>query len=145
MSQPQTVFVVDDEPAITRAISRLLTAEGYTTRAFDSAQEFMDNYVPGTAGCVLVDVSMPGITGLDLQRWLMRLGHQLPVVFLTAFDDICDTDQTMMDRAVDVLSKPIGPLALLRAVEQALARDRKARLGQPPADGQGSAHSIPPA
>jgi FixJ family two-component response regulator len=128
MNQRQTVFVVDDEPTVVKAISRLLTAKGYTTRQYGSAQEFMQNYEPGTAGCLLLDLSMPEITGLDLQRWLLKSGDQLPVLFLTGLNDIYEADQPMIDDAVDVLMKPVDSRTLINAVEQALARDRATRL-----------------
>ncbi len=123
------MFVVDDEPKVLKALSRLLIAKGYTTRVFGSAQEFMDNYEPGAAGCLVLDVSMPRITGLDLQRWLANSSHSLPILFLTAFDDIPEGARA---GAVDVLMKPVSARVLITGIEEALARDRKARNGSGP-------------
>ena len=128
MNQNQTVFVVDDEPTVLKALSRLLTAEGYATRAFGSAQEFMDNYA-GAPGCLVLDLYMPGITGLDLQRWLVDSSHSLPVLFLTASDDLPEKDRAMLRGAVDVLMKPVVASVLISGIEEALARDRESRNG----------------
>jgi CheY-like chemotaxis protein len=95
--------------AIAKAILRLLTAKGYATRFFGSAHEFMENYEPGTAGCLVLDVLMPEMTGLDLQRWLAGAERQLPIIFLTGSDDFCKTDHTMTDLAVDELISLCGP------------------------------------
>jgi FixJ family two-component response regulator len=127
MKEEQTVFVVDDEPAVTKALSRLFKSSGYRTRAFGSAQEFMDQYTSGAAGCLVLDISMPGMTGLDLQRWLAASGGTLPILFLTALDDSPEKSRAMKEGAMDVLMKPVSPNALLRRVEEALALDREAR------------------
>jgi FixJ family two-component response regulator len=129
MNQKQTVFVVDDEQPVLKAISRLLRAEGYTTRAFGSAQEFMDHYKPGAAGCLLLDLSMPGITGQDLQRWLADSCDPLPILFLTASEDIPEGDRATLRGAVKVLMKPVVASVLIAGIEEALARDRQARNG----------------
>ncbi len=111
-----------------KALSRLLSAQGYSTRAFGSAQEFMDNYEPGAAGCLLLDLSMPGINGWDLQRWLADSSQPLPILFLTASDDFPEGDRTT-GRAVDVLMKPVIASVLIAGIEAALARDREGRNG----------------
>jgi FixJ family two-component response regulator len=127
MSAHQTVFVVDDEPAVARAVSRLLRASGYTARAFGSAQEFMDHYKPGAAGCLVADFSMPGLNGLELQQWLADSGLSLPVLFMTGLDDIPESVRAMMmEGAVDILTKPVNPGALLGGVQKALARNQGA-------------------
>ncbi len=128
MNQAQTVYIVDDEPAVARALARLLRASGYTTEVFGSAQEFMDGYQPGSAGCLVADFSMPEICGLDLQKRLAELGHRLPIVFVTGLDDLTDTERAMMmNGAVGILMKPVNPTVLLGAIEEALARDREIR------------------
>jgi len=129
LNEEQTVFVVDDEPTVARAVSRLLRANGYATQVFGSAQEFMEFYKPGAEGCLVVDFSMPGLGGLDLQQWLANSGRPLPVVFLTGLDDIPEAIRAMMDVAVDVLTKPVEADALLEGVEKALSRNRNARNG----------------
>src|SRR5579871_3297143 len=103
MSAEQTVFIVDDDPAVAKAVSRLLRASGYTAEVFGSAQEFMDFYKPGTSGCLMADFSMPGINGLELQRWLAESGSSLPVLFVTGLDDIPENVRAMMmEGAVDI-------------------------------------------
>jgi FixJ family two-component response regulator len=128
MTQDQTVYVVDDEPAVARALGRLLRAIGYTTELFGSAREFLDAYKPARGGCLVADFSMPEIGGLELQKRLADLGHRIPIVFVTGLDDIKDSELAMMrEGAVDILSKPVNPAELLAAIDEALARDRKSR------------------
>src|SRR5215472_12591445 len=108
MTAKQTIFIVDDDPAVAKAISRLLRACGYTAQVFDSAQEFMDSYKPATGGCLVADFSMPGINGLELQRWLVDSGLSLPILFVTGLDDIPEPVRAvMMEGAVDILTKPV--------------------------------------
>jgi len=126
MNEEQTVFVLDDEPAVVRALSRLLRAAGYRTEPFGSARDFMEHYNPGVPGCLLMDLSMPGITGLDVQQWLVTNGRPLPIIFLTG-QDIPEKVREMMQGAVDVLTKPVSGSALLKSIEEAFARDREAR------------------
>jgi FixJ family two-component response regulator len=127
MNAEQTVFVVDDDPAVGKALSRLLRASGYTARVFGSAQEFMNEYQPGTAGCLVADFSMPGINGLELQQWLADSGLALPVLFVTGLDDIPDAVRaTMTDGVVDILTKPVNPDQLLEAIQKALALNQEA-------------------
>ena len=126
MSTEQTIFIVDDEPAVAKAVSRLLRASGYTTLVFGSAQEFMDSYEPGTSGCLVADFSMPGINGIELQRWLADSGLSLPVLFVTGLDDIPETVRArMMEGAVDILTKPANPGELLEGVRKALALNQE--------------------
>jgi FixJ family two-component response regulator len=129
MNQQQTVYVVDDEPAVAKALARLLKASGYTTEVFGSAMEFMDRYKPGSAGCLVADFSMPEICGQDLQKRLANLGHRMPIVFVTGIDDLTEeTERAMlMDGAVGILKKPVNPTVLLGKIEEALARDREVR------------------
>lgn len=127
MTKKQTVFVVDDEPAVAKALSRLLRASGYATQIFGSAQEFMECYEPGAGGCLLLDISMPEITGLDLQRWMATSVSPLPILFLTALDDSPEKLRAISERAVGVLMKPVDASELVEGVEEALARDRDAR------------------
>ena len=126
MIAEQTVFIVDNEPAVAKAVSRLLGAYGYTAQAFGSAQEFMDSFKPGTSGCLVADFSMPGINGLELQRWLADSGFSLPVLFVTGLDDIPETVRSkMMEGAVDILTKPVNPGELLEGVQKALALNQE--------------------
>jgi len=132
MNAGQTEFLVDDEPAVVRALSRLLRAEGYETRAFGSPREFMDYYNPDAAGCLVLDLSMPEATGLDVQRWLASLGNPLPIIFLTATYDLPGELDRMMKKGVDVLKKPVNASVLIKGIEKALARDREARTAARP-------------
>jgi FixJ family two-component response regulator len=126
MNAEQTVFVVDDDPAVGKALSRLLRASGYTARVFGSAQEFMNEYQPGAAGCLVADFSMPGINGLELQQWLAHSGLALPVLFVTGLDDIPDAVRaSMTDGVVDILTKPVNPNELLEAIQKALALNQE--------------------
>ncbi len=128
MNSERTVFVVDDDPSVGKAVSRLLRAHGYTTQVFASAQEFMNHYQPGSRGCLLVDFSMPEITGLELQQSLQALGVPLSIVFLTGLEEIPEEERTMMlNGAVGILAKPVNTSALLSCVEEALARSCEAQ------------------
>jgi len=121
MNEKRTVFLVDDEPAVLRALSRLLRAEGYRTQVFNSGREFVDKYKPGAAACLVLDLSMPGMTGLDLQEWLRGSGISLPVIFLTAQSDVPDRVQALTQGAVDVLMKPVKANTLIRSIQEAFA------------------------
>jgi FixJ family two-component response regulator len=126
MNEKRTVFLVDDEPAVLRALSRLLRAEGYRTQVFNSGREFIDKYKPGATGCLVLDLSMPGMTGLDLQEWLRGSGISLPVIFLTAQSDVRDRVQALMGGAVDVLMKPVMAKVLVRSIQEAFAESGSA-------------------
>jgi FixJ family two-component response regulator len=117
-----TVFLVDDEPGMLKALTRLFAAEGFTVRAFDSATAFLAAYDAGTPGCLVLDVSMPGLSGLELQQRLASNGALLPIVFLTGRADIPMSVQAMKAGAQDFLTKPVNDIDLLRAVRAALLR-----------------------
>jgi FixJ family two-component response regulator len=122
-----TVFVVDDEPAVTRALGRLLGAHGYNVRASGSAEEFLQQHDPAPPGCILLDIGLPNLDGLELQATLAQRGVQRPIVFLTGCRDVLMGVQAMRAGAVDFLLKPIQEENLLAAVTQALERDTAAR------------------
>jgi FixJ family two-component response regulator len=117
-----TVFLLDDEPGMLKALTRLLEAEGYTVRAFTSAKAFLESYEPQALGCLVLDVAMPEIDGLELQRRLTRSGTLLPIVFLTGHGDIPMSVQAIKAGAEDFLTKPVNDADLLRAVRAALQR-----------------------
>lgn len=117
-----TVFLLDDEPGMLKALTRLLKAEGYTVRAFTSAKAFLESYEPQALGCLVLDVAMPEIDGLELQRRLTRSGALLPIVFLTGHGDIPMSVQAIKAGAEDFLTKPVNDADLLRAVRAALQR-----------------------
>ena len=120
------VYVVDDDPSILRALSRLLTLTGHAVRTFASATDFLAQHQPTNRGCVVADLRMPGPSGLDLQSALARSGNPLPVVFLTGHGDIPTSVHAMKGGAEDFLTKPPRKEDLLAAVERALARDAAA-------------------
>jgi FixJ family two-component response regulator len=126
-SPPGTVFLLDDEPGMLKALTRLLAAEGFTVRAFTSAKAFIESYQPEALSCLVLDVAMPELNGLDLQQRLTRAGILLPIVFLTGRGDIPMTVQAIQAGAVDFLTKPVKDVDLLRAVRAALQRAAEQR------------------
>jgi FixJ family two-component response regulator len=122
-----TVYIVDDDASFLKSVSRLLRAAGYTVQGFESAEKFLEQLAPGMSGCVLVDLQMPGLDGLELQAALAKLANPLPVVFLSAQGDIPTTVQAMRQGAEDFLTKLSRKEKLLDAVRRALARGAQER------------------
>jgi FixJ family two-component response regulator len=122
-----TVFLLDDEPGMLKALTRLLEAEGFTVRAFTSAKVFLESYRPEAHSCLVLDVAMPELNGLELQRQLTRAGILLPIVFLTGHGDIPMSVQAIKAGALDFLTKPVKDVDLLRAVRAALQRAAEER------------------
>jgi len=122
-----TIHVVDDDASFRTAISRLVRAGGHEVRGYPSAVEFLAAAVGTTPGCVLVDLHMPGPSGLDLQQALAKAEHPLPVIFLTGHGDIPISVQAMRGGAEDFLTKPVKKDRLFAAIERALARDAQER------------------
>jgi FixJ family two-component response regulator len=125
--KPTTVFLLDDEPGMLKALTRLLKAEGFNVRAFTSAKTFLESYSPETLSCLVLDVAMPELNGLELQQRLTRSGLLLPIVFLTGHGNIPTTVQAIKAGAVDFLTKPVNDADLLRAVRAALQRATEQR------------------
>ena len=125
-----TVCIVDDDDSFRRAVSRLLQAAGFAVQTYASAGEFLIGRSGETPGCVLLDVQMPGSSGLDLQAALAKQDPAVPVVFVTGHGDIPMSVQAMKYGAVDFLTKPVKREALLQAVEAALARAAEQRTVQ---------------
>lgn len=121
------VFVVDDDPSVRTALSRLIRSVGLRVETFASAQEFLDCALPDAAACLVLDVRMPGLSGLDLQSRLGEAGAQLPLIFITAHGDIPMTVRAMKAGAVEFLPKPFRDQELLDAIRLALERDQAAR------------------
>jgi FixJ family two-component response regulator len=115
-----TVFLLDDEPGFLKALTRLLKSEGFMVQGFTSAKAFLDTYRPVDRSCLVLDVAMPEINGLEFQRRLTRAGLLLPIVFLTGRGDIPMSVQAIKAGAVDFLTKPVSDTDLLRAVRAAL-------------------------
>jgi FixJ family two-component response regulator len=122
-----TVYIVDDDASFLRSVSRLLRAAGHAVQVFESAKQFLEQLVPGMSGCVLVDLNMPGLNGLELQAALAKSASPLPVVFLSAQGDIPTTVQAMRRGAEDFLTKLSPKEKLLDAIQRALARDAQER------------------
>ena len=121
------VFVVDDDPSVRTAIKRLLASVGLACETFGTAVEFLKRAEQGVSGCVLLDVRMPGLSGMDLQRILNADGNDLPIIFVTAHADVPLTVRAMKAGALEVLTKPFDDQVLLDAVYQALDRERVRR------------------
>jgi FixJ family two-component response regulator len=124
------VHVVDDDDSLRTAVMRLLRAAGYEVRGYPSAGEFLLARPANTPGCVVLDVCMPGPSGLDLQEAFGKLDAALPIIFLTGHGDISMSVRAMKSGAVDFLTKPVQREALLTAVRNALARDAETRAAQ---------------
>jgi len=122
-----TVFVVDDDASFLTAVSRLLRATGHPVKTFSSAAEFLQSLPAAGPGCVVVDVQMPGLSGLDLQAALTKTHNPLPVLFLTGHGDIPTSVRAMRQGAEDFLTKRAPKAELLEAVKRALARDARER------------------
>jgi FixJ family two-component response regulator len=122
-----TVFLVDDDPGVLRALTRLLYAAGHRVEAFHSPQEFLAAHNPAAPGCAVLDLAMPGLSGLELQQALAASGCYRPVIFVTGRGDVPSSVQAMKAGAVDFLVKPVGDEDLLAVVERALDRDRLMR------------------
>ena len=126
-SHEPTVFVVDDDPSVLKALKRLLQSAGWKAVTFESADDFLGAHDPAAHGCLLLDMSMPGHDGLELQRRLTEMGSSLPVVFLTGHGDVPSSVTAMRAGAVNFLSKPVNDEALLASVAEAVQIDRAAR------------------
>jgi FixJ family two-component response regulator len=125
VAEKPIVHVVDDDDSLRKAVTRLLRAAGYDVRAYASAGDFALATRDNRRGCVLLDVRMPGPSGLDLQESLAREDEPLPVIFLTGHGDVPTSVRAMKAGAVDFLTKPIKRDVLLSAVRAALARDMR--------------------
>ena len=125
-----TVFLVDDDASCLAATSRMLRASGFAVQAFSSAREFLAQRDAGTPGCVIADLQMPEMNGLDLQTALTRTPNALPVIFLTGQGDIPSTVQAMREGAEDFLEKRVPKEKLIEAVRRAIARDESQRTAR---------------
>ncbi|MBV8191064.1 MAG: response regulator transcription factor [Alphaproteobacteria bacterium] len=121
------VSIVDDDPEFRNSVVRLLRSVGVETREFSSVPEFFDAELPDCPMCLVVDVRMPGRSGLELQRELVAAGRQLPLIFISAHGDIPMTVQAMKAGAIEFLTKPFRDQDLLDAIATGLARDRARR------------------
>ena len=125
MSVDSIVFVVDDDASVRKGLLRLLRSAGHGVETFESAESFLQRERYTGVGCLVLDLKMPRVSGLELQERLTRLGYQLPIIFLTGHGDIPNTVHAIKKGAVDFLTKPVDDEVLLAAVSEALARHRK--------------------
>src|SRR5437870_123810 len=125
-----TVFVVDDDAGVRASIQGLLKSAKLRCASFGTAEEFLRNKPPGGPSCLVLDVSLPGLNGLDLQRELAEAGIQIPIIFITGHGDIPMTVKAMKSGAVEFLTKPFQDQYLLDALRTVLDRDRVARQQQ---------------
>ena len=122
MNLGSTVFLVDDEPGMLKALGRLLLAEGFAVQAHPSAEEFLKAHQATDAGCLVIDVAMPGIDGLELQQRLTLNGSRMSIIFLTGHGDIPMSVRAIKAGAVDFLTKPVNDAQLLTAIRSALSK-----------------------
>jgi RNA polymerase sigma factor (sigma-70 family) len=122
-----TVFVVDDDPAVRKSLTRLGESLSLPVEAYASATEFLDAYDPQRPGCVVLDMRMPGMSGLELQDRLQVERIDIPVIVVTAYGDVPSAVRAMKKGAVDFIEKPIRPQSLLERINEALSRDRRTR------------------
>jgi FixJ family two-component response regulator len=121
------VFIVDDDASVRRSIQDLLSSVALRSEAFATPQEFLNSKRADCAGCLVLDVRLPGMSGLDCQRKLIEAGVTIPIIFITGHGDVPMSVRAMKSGAVEFLTKPFRPQELLDAVQQALDRDRKSR------------------
>jgi FixJ family two-component response regulator len=121
------IILIEDDPAFRRSMERLLESVGYRVQTFGAATDFLQSALPAAPGCIVLDVRLPGLSGLDLQRELAKADMQIPIIFITGHGDIPMTVQAMKAGAVEFLTKPFRPQDLLDAIQQAIERDRAAR------------------
>lgn len=123
MKADATVYVVDDDEAIRHSLELLIGAVGHRVRAFPDAGAFLDAFEPSLRGCVVADLSMPGMNGLEMQERLNALDCRMPIIFLSGHGDVPAAVRALQRGAVDFLEKPFNPTLLLERIEQALQTD----------------------
>ncbi|MDH3768261.1 MAG: response regulator, partial [Gammaproteobacteria bacterium] len=129
-TQQPTIFLVDDDVGIRRWLASALSERGFGMQAFESAQAFLDYYNAEEPGCLLLDVSLPGMTGLELQQELVKSAVSIPIIFITGQGDIPQSVRAIKAGAIDFLEKPFGIDALLERINRALAADSALRAQQ---------------
>jgi len=122
-----TVFVIDDDVSVRESIQDLLESSGLHSESFATAEEFLRSELPDGPRCLVLDVKLPGVSGLDFQRRLIEAGFQIPIIFITGHGDIPMTVKAMKSGAVEFLTKPFRDRDLLGAIRQALDRDQATR------------------
>ncbi|MGA3144492.1 MAG: response regulator [Verrucomicrobiota bacterium] len=130
MTPSPTVFIVDDDSAVLKSLARLLRSARLNVMAFGSPQEFLERHDPRAPGCLVLDLAMPGLNGLELQAALTVKGSAIPIIFLTGHGNIPASVQAMKRGALDFLTKPVNDDDLLKAVQVAIEKDRIARIAR---------------
>jgi FixJ family two-component response regulator len=123
-NKPETIFIVDDDRAVLNGLSRLLRSAGFVVESFDSPQEFLEKHDPQAHGCLILDVAMPGLNGLELQETLLKRASTIPIIFLTGHGNVPESVKAMKQGALDFLIKPVDEKDLLEAINVALEKDR---------------------
>lgn len=122
-----TVFIVDDDASVREGVADLLRSVGHMVLSFRSAQEFLDSPRPDAPGCIVLDVRLPGPSGLEVQRTLTKMGIQLPIIFISGHGDIPMSVRAIKSGAIEFLTKPLHEQQLLDAVQAGVERDRARR------------------
>jgi len=122
---PAVVFVVDDDASVRKSLSRLISEAGYSVQIYESPREFLAREPVAGPSCLVLDVRMPGVTGLELQETLVRAVHGIPIIFITGHGDISMSVKAMKAGAVDFLTKPFAAKDLLNAIGRAVAKDTR--------------------
>jgi len=128
-SEP-TVFIVDDDSSVLKGISRLMKSVKLNEKTYSSAQDFLDSYKPEQPGCLLIDMRMPGISGLELQEILHSMNILIPTIIITGYGEVTDAVQAMKNGAIDFIEKPFKGQHLLDQVHKAIAEDAQIRKKQ---------------
>ncbi|WP_158969114.1 response regulator transcription factor [Paraglaciecola sp. L3A3] len=130
MKEQQTVYVVDDDEGIRDGLSLLLEIDGHVVKMYSNAVDFLDDYDSKMSGCLILDIRMPRMTGLDLQKRLKTLGSNLPIIFITGHGDIPMAVEAMRQGAIDFIRKPFREQDLLDRINQALTIDSSRSVKQ---------------
>jgi two-component system, LuxR family, response regulator FixJ len=125
-----TVFIVDDDPAIRKSLTWLVESIDLKAEAYESAAAFLENFNDDRAGCLVCDIRMPGMSGLELQERLRAIGSKIPVIIVTGYGDVTTAVRAMKAGAADFLEKPVGDQVLVEQIQRAIARDVALRAGR---------------
>ena len=127
MSEDQTIFVVDDEPDVRAALSMLIKSVGLKPEIYETPQDYLDAYDPERTGCLVLDMRMPGMSGLELQSKLASMGLHPPIIMISGHGEISNAVQAVQSGAIDFLQKPVSDQLLLDRIQQALRLDTENR------------------
>ena len=127
MTDRPTVFIVDDDPAVREGLSRLVRSAGYPVECFETAAAFLETWRDGRPGCLVTDIRMPGMSGLELQERMRAQGSSIPTIVLTGFGDVPGAVRALKGGALDFLQKPFEPDVLLVRIAEAFKEDARVR------------------